>query len=253
MRIGELIYNLDGQPFRTPEMAQRMRRLLVGESQGEVRYVVEPYPPCGYVVRRQGQDAPRADARPRTGEVGRDVLSASLPPTGSFSRSCPNHRFRPAVIRQNLPWVPVLALATVLTLTPDGALDWTLQRVHLHAAVLGEWWTPITKSLRYGAGFLAGGILVFFWSERISSAYNVTAAGVEAQIGIVARNSVALRFADIRSVTLKQSLWERLLNIGTLEFTSAGTDGQPVRFDGVGRPGWIKTVVEAQMERRSAD
>jgi hypothetical protein len=253
MRMGDVIYNLDGLPFRSHELAQRMVQLLAGETQSAVAYTVESHITGGYVVRREQPNGPLGLIPWRAATPSGPVQSSASSCITVEDQTAPAYRFRPAVVRSNLRWVPVLILSVVLTAMPEVVLGSVRQVFHLSPSLLGEWWIPTTQALRRASEFMAGGILLFFWSERISAAYHVTDTGVEARVGILARSSVALRYVDIRSVTLNQSLANRLLNIGTLEFTSAGSNGQPVRFEGVGRPLWIKEIVEARMERCSAD
>lgn len=225
----DLILNLDGLPFPTQEWAERMRRLLERET-GQA-YVIETIP-NGFGLRR-------AEA---VGSVPLRAVRIRAEP------SWPVHTYRPAVIRANLWRMPLLMLGIALAL---GWGSWLLSLgvsfSGLSSPALGPWWSKIADGLVLAGRFLVVGILLVWWVEWISAAYTVSDRGVEARIGVIARDIQGLRFQDIRQVVLRQSLYERLVGIGTLEFSSAGTNDRPVRFLGVARPLRIKAEVEDRM------
>lgn len=73
--------------------------------------------------------------------------------------------------------------------------------------------------------------------------------GVELAVGILGLQYVVnwVRFEDIRGCELKQSVLERILDVGTLEIASAATEGVEITFDGIGSPRELQNMV--QMER----
>ena len=65
--------------------------------------------------------------------------------------------------------------------------------------------------------------------------------------GLIARETLSVRYRDIRSVGLKQSMVDRLLNIGLLEFAAAGTDDVDIRFSNVVDPTQLKARIQTLM------
>jgi hypothetical protein len=51
--------------------------------------------------------------------------------------------------------------------------------------------------------------------------------------------------ADLRNVNLRQGIVERMLGIGTLEFSSAGGSGIEVSWSGVRDPADLKRRIES--------
>jgi uncharacterized membrane protein YdbT with pleckstrin-like domain len=117
---------------------------------------------------------------------------------------------------------------------------------------------PVIESLRSGAelnyslsdttvavlGAPFGVICLIMIYRHYSWRYTVDAVNIESRRGIIARNVSSIRIADVRNINVKQSLFERILFIGDVEFSSAGTAGVEVVFKGISRPMRIKQKVQ---------
>ena len=86
-------------------------------------------------------------------------------------------------------------------------------------------------------------VLVILY-RRYSWKYSVTPETIESRHGIIARNISSIRVRDLRNVNLKQSLFQRILRIGDLEFSSAGGSGIEVTFFGIPDPMEVKKQVQ---------
>lgn len=154
---------------------------------------------------------------------------------------------RQAVFRTNLFALLMMAIAVCLVLMADSVLLSVLEIINVQPGQLGLWWQRLDQGLTgLGAFLLVTGWLGFLW-QWAGALYRVTDFGVEARLGLIAHQTVGLRFQDIRSMSIKQSLLDRVLNVGLLEFTSAGTDGDPVRFNRVAHPDKVLRLVKARM------
>lgn len=80
--------------------------------------------------------------------------------------------------------------------------------------------------------------------------YFVSGERVEVEWGIVGRSSKEVRIVDIRSMDVHEKGLLGLLGVGTLDFSSSGTDGVEVQFRHVRRPHRIKELVR-QLQRRA--
>jgi uncharacterized membrane protein YdbT with pleckstrin-like domain len=250
MRIGDAIYNLDGLPFRNEGKALRMCELLSGET-GK-GYRLEPYPEGGFVVRAaaieqryskpEGQQPPLPKENPVAPELGRADTANTVPVA-----SPKDYELRQAVFRTNLFALFLMAVAVCLVLLPDSLLLAALEVINVQPRQLGAWLQWLDQGMTSVGSVLLVVIWLSFLWQRAGALYRVTGFGVEARLGIIAHQTVGLRFQDIRSMGIKQSLLDRLLNVGLLEFTSAGTDGDPVRFKRVANPGKVLRVVKARM------
>lgn len=84
------------------------------------------------------------------------------------------------------------------------------------------------------------------------SRYVIDDVGVEAQIGrlSIKLRQPRLRWEDIRGSALKQGLWERILNIGTIEVDSAMTDDVEIVMSSVESPRRVHQLIQRERERR---
>jgi uncharacterized membrane protein YdbT with pleckstrin-like domain len=82
--------------------------------------------------------------------------------------------------------------------------------------------------------------------RRIQTTYSITNQRLTIQTGILSRDVHQTRLERIQNVNSSQSLPERLLRIGTVEFDTAGETQFDFAFRGVGDPrGIVRTVDRA--------
>jgi Bacterial PH domain len=79
--------------------------------------------------------------------------------------------------------------------------------------------------------------------------YRVSKERVEVVWGIIGRSSKEVRIKDIRSIDVIEGGVLGFLGIGTVDFSSSGTDGVEVQFRHVRRPHRIKELVR-QLQKR---
>ncbi len=79
--------------------------------------------------------------------------------------------------------------------------------------------------------------------------YLVTNERVEVEWGLIGRSSKEVRIQDIRSIDVVEGGVLGFLGIGTVDFSSSGTDGVEVQFKHVRRPHRVKELVR-QLQKR---
>ena len=84
--------------------------------------------------------------------------------------------------------------------------------------------------------------------------YVLDGDGIEARTGIISLNQqvTRLRYEDIRSVEFKQSIWERLLDIGEIEIGTAATSGIEIILHGAASPSEVQNLILRERDRRQA-
>lgn len=87
-------------------------------------------------------------------------------------------------------------------------------------------------------------LLPFVYYRRYAHRYVVQEGRIEHRKGIIARRVNSIRVKDIRAINIKQGIIERLLDIGTLEFSSAGGAGIEITWWGLRHPDAIKNTIE---------
>ena len=73
--------------------------------------------------------------------------------------------------------------------------------------------------------------------------FTIRGGAIESCKGILGRDVQSIRVQDLRNVNVRQTIWQRLLGVGDVEFSSAGGAGVEVTFYGVSDPLRIKDSV----------
>lgn len=125
------------------------------------------------------------------------------------------------------------AAALVTRLTGD-AVDWAVV-----AAVMG-----VAFVLLVLASFI----------KRLATKYVITNRRLRIRRGIVARHVQEARLERVQNVNTNQSVLERLLQVGTVDFDTAGSGDSEFAFVGVAQPEKVSAAVdEALREAREAE
>jgi uncharacterized membrane protein YdbT with pleckstrin-like domain len=90
---------------------------------------------------------------------------------------------------------------------------------------------------------LAVTILVGF-IKRVATVYTITDRRLNIKVGIIARKVQETRLQRVQNVNYDQGVYERLMQIGDVEFTTAGTDESNFVFAGVAQPEQVVQQVE---------
>lgn len=96
-------------------------------------------------------------------------------------------------------------------------------------------------------GFLLGKVLLYIYDSK----FIIDERGVEAQIGLVSMHlrQPRLRWEDIRGVEPNQTLWERILGIGSVLVGSAMTNEVEIVMEGVANPRAIQLLIGGERDR----
>ena len=99
------------------------------------------------------------------------------------------------------------------------------------------------------AGFLVGVVLIaavlaFGFVKRMSTTYLVSTQRLYIRRGILAKRMQQTRIDRVQNVNTAQSVRERLLRVGTVDFDTAGTDDSEFRFVGIADPADVVAAVD---------
>jgi uncharacterized membrane protein YdbT with pleckstrin-like domain len=115
-------------------------------------------------------------------------------------------------------------------------------------------------------GVLAGiaassgvGVLVFLvlfavallvgFLRRVATVYTITNQRLRIQTGLLARRVQQTRIDRVQNVNTSQTVVDRVLRVGSVDFDTAGTDDSEFRFVGVSQPADVVAAVDrAQRE-----
>jgi len=130
-------------------------------------------------------------------------------------------------------WLAILALCA-------------LSLVFIFVAI---WGLVITSAIdkRVALGVIAA-LMLFFCLltiyRRYAWRFNLDEKNIESRRGIIARNLQSIRIQDLRNVNVRQSIMQRLLGIGDVEFSTAAGGGIEVNFFGVDDPVGVKDLAQ---------
>jgi uncharacterized membrane protein YdbT with pleckstrin-like domain len=84
------------------------------------------------------------------------------------------------------------------------------------------------------------------WLRRIATRYAITTERLWIQRGLIARHTQETRLSRVQNVNTDQSMLQRMLQIGTVDFDTAGTDAPDANFAfrGVDEPARVARVVD---------
>lgn len=232
-RSTAMIFNLDQQPFDSFDSAAKMRDMLIQET--EHRYQVELFEPgneaAGFVIIQTSQKSVNNTGySSKTGTISNKVYHPAL---RSYWLYCP------------------LAVAALLLIFFAIEL-WTIVLSILDSKGLPAW---IDGGLLVNTTQMIGAVGIIWIVLTVLINYYGTSLlidshGLTFKQGIVTRDVTHIRFADIRTLGLRQGLLDRLLNIGILEFASSGTDEVDIRFINIANPTGVKAEIEAIIEQQ---
>jgi uncharacterized membrane protein YdbT with pleckstrin-like domain len=98
-----------------------------------------------------------------------------------------------------------------------------------------------------------GLVVVFGLVKRQATTYLVSTERLYIRRGLLSKRVQQTRIERVQNVNTDQSLRERLLRVGTVDFDTAGTDDSEFRFVGIADPGEVVTAVDrAQREAETA-
>jgi uncharacterized membrane protein YdbT with pleckstrin-like domain len=91
----------------------------------------------------------------------------------------------------------------------------------------------------------------FLW--RLTTTYTITNQRLTIRRGVLSRHIQQTRVERVQNVNVDQSIADRLLRVGQVDFDTAGTDDSDFTFRGVAGPDRVvRAVDEAHREREAA-
>ena len=118
--------------------------------------------------------------------------------------------------------------------------------------VVGVLIDQTTWALLAGAIILAGG-LAKGWLERVSTLYTITDRRIIIRKGILSRKERAAHIDRVQNVNLTQSFFDRLFQVGTLDFDTAGTEDSDFKFLGISDPETLRTRIDEEYVKRTRE
>ncbi len=91
-----------------------------------------------------------------------------------------------------------------------------------------------------GVGFI---IMLVWWLMCKSERLILSEESIELQTGLLSKHQNEVFFSDIRNVLIKQSLCDRIFNVGYIGISSSGQDGIEIEIRGIYNPNAIRDFI----------
>ena len=111
------------------------------------------------------------------------------------------------------------------------------------AAAIGALASGAAIAVLAGVVVLALVLLVGF-VKRMATRYVITTERLHIRRGILAKATQETRIQRVQNVNTEQSFFERAVQVGTVDFDTAGTDDSEFRFVGVATPSDVVRAVD---------
>ena len=106
-------------------------------------------------------------------------------------------------------------------------------------------WGVVTAVVLVAVGLLVLVGLI----KRMATVYSITNQRLHIRRGIVARKVQQTRLERVQNVNVNQTVLQRVLQVGTVDFDTAGTGDSDFAFEGVAQPEKVMAAVDqAQRE-----
>ena len=105
-----------------------------------------------------------------------------------------------------------------------------------------------------GVAILGGGVVLALvvlvgFVKRIATRYVITTERLHIRRGILSKATQETRIQRVQNVNTDQSFFERVMQVGTVDFDTAGSDDSEFRFVGVGNPEEVTRAVDRAQRR----
>lgn len=100
---------------------------------------------------------------------------------------------------------------------------------------------------------IAGITVLAGFIKRVATVYTITDRRLNIKRGIIARKVQETRLQRVQNVNFDQGVYERLMQIGDVEFTTAGTEESNFVFAGVAQPEEVVEQVDQATHGKLGD
>jgi uncharacterized membrane protein YdbT with pleckstrin-like domain len=112
-----------------------------------------------------------------------------------------------------------------------------------------EWGLVAAVVVAAAALLLLGGFV-----KRMATVYTITNQRLRIKRGLLSKKVQQTRIERVQNVNTDQSVLDRILRVGTVDFDTAGTDDSDFTFRGVSGPGRVVEAVDrAQHDAAAAE
>jgi uncharacterized membrane protein YdbT with pleckstrin-like domain len=120
------------------------------------------------------------------------------------------------------------------------------------AAAIGALVSGAAIAILAGAVVLAI-VIIAGLIKRQATRYVITSERLHIRHGILSKTTQETRVQRVQNVNTEQSFFERIMQVGTVDFDTAGTDDSEFRFVGVANPEEVVRAVDRAQRAAAAE
>jgi uncharacterized membrane protein YdbT with pleckstrin-like domain len=120
------------------------------------------------------------------------------------------------------------------------------------AAAIGALVSGVAIAILAGAVVLAL-VVVVGLIKRQATRYVITSERLHIRHGILAKKTQETRVQRVQNVNTEQSFFQRIMQVGTVDFDTAGSDDSEFRFVGVANPEEVVRAVDRAQRAATAE
>jgi uncharacterized membrane protein YdbT with pleckstrin-like domain len=94
--------------------------------------------------------------------------------------------------------------------------------------------------------------LLIGFAKRVATTYTITDRRLNIKRGIISKEVQETRLERVQNVNYRQSVYQRLMQIGDVDFDTAGTEDSDFAFVGVSSPRKVVEAVDKAQRQREA-
>ena len=111
------------------------------------------------------------------------------------------------------------------------------------AGVIGGLAASVGVGIAIGAGVFVV-VLIAGWLKRVFTKFTITTRRLRVQRGVFTREIQETRMDRLQDHAIRQTLPERIMRVGTIDFATAGEEAGDLRFDGIASPESVVTKID---------
>ena len=115
-----------------------------------------------------------------------------------------------------------------------------------------SWRALLSFYLSAIAAAIVVAVVVVGFVRRMATEYLVTSQRLSIRRGVFSKRVQQTRIDRVQNVNTEQSLIDRVLRVGTIDFDTAGTDDSEFRFVGIAAPDEVVAAVDLA-QRQAAE
>lgn len=96
-------------------------------------------------------------------------------------------------------------------------------------------------------------ILIAGWFTRLGTYYTITTHRLIIRHGILSRHEQAAHIDRVQNVNTRQTVFDRMLGVGAVDFDTAGTDDYEFVFGGVRHPQDLREAIARTYTERARE